>query len=866
MTNACPRCNLILSRESSRYCNHCGADLGNNPHSLNEDVLEINRSDTDQDDLITTAKRIMADSNDQKTPRGPEATLHILSRDGNVVERKLEQPETRIGKGPQNEIILTDPSVSTSHALVAYDNGGFVISDLGSRNGTFVNETKITEPRRLQHGDLIKMGHCSINFRVVSQPAAQATGTSPNQRTQILDPAAPPPPPAPPPAPKAAELNEDSLAKALVASGLVSQQVLDRVMGEAGKGRRLSRALIEDKVATETGMRDLMSRTFNIPLVEMKSAEVDPAAAVLLRYAFLRERIVCPLMSQGADQLTIAVGDPTDNATINEIEKRTGKKASLRLALPTEILSQLDSHFTPRLIGVLPTGEKIEAILNQTEIEIGKAPHNRLAISDPTVSSTHAVVLVRDGGYNIVDLGSSNGTFINGRRLTTEAHTLVHGDKIQLGQVVMTFRNPAETTENKTARLSLEALEEIRRRAGINSLAGGVVPTLPGSTPVPPASDSQPKPDKKEKKKDKEKDKEKDKKKKEDDRIKAALVNSTSRILSTVLGTALTVFVAYYVMRPTPPAPSTGGSGNPSETKLKSHISFAPTFSWASFGTGLFSRQTIEASGSAFAPGSNGVLIVDDGRTGEVLWMQLDDQGKQVGQLKPVPLGVNFKDPEAITYGNSYYYLVTSQSDPKDGAQNSIIRFDFNQETRAIRGQAEVISNLRTFLLSNVSEIALPGAPPGMQGGLNIEGLAWDPNNERLLLGLRSPLIGNQAVLIPLKLKDPRGPFKLENIKIDEPRVIYLPLEGHGLRDISYDTRLKNFLIVSGAPETSPKTDFGLWEWNGQNDSRPTKIMVLDAEKKPEGVSAVTINGRSYLFITGDSGSYLKLDYSDKDK
>lgn len=244
--------------------------------------------------------------------------------------------------------------------------------------------------------------------------------------------------------------------------------------------------------------------------------------------------------------------------------------------------------------------------------------------------------------------------------------------------------------------------------------------------------------------------------------------------------------------------------------------------------------------------------------------MQLDDQGKQVGQLKPVPLGVNFKDPEAITYGNSYYYLVTSQSDPKDGAQNSIIRFDFNQETRAIRGQAEVISDLRAFLLSNVSEIALPGAPPGMQGGLNIEGLAWDPNNERLLLGLRSPLIGNQAVLIPLKLKDPRGPFKLENIKIDEPRVIYLPLEGHGLRDISYDTRLKNFLIVSGAPETSPKTDFGLWEWSGQNDARPTKIMVLDAEKKPEGVSAVTINGRSYLFITGDSGSYLKLDYSDK--
>ena len=38
------------------------------------------------------------------------------------------------------------------------------------------------------------------------------------------------------------------------------------------------------------------------------------------------------------------------------------------------------------------------------ETEIGKAPHNRIVLSDPTVSGTHAIVLARDGGYNIVDL------------------------------------------------------------------------------------------------------------------------------------------------------------------------------------------------------------------------------------------------------------------------------------------------------------------------------------------------------------------------------------------------------------------------------------------------------------------------------
>jgi hypothetical protein len=37
--------------------------------------------------------------------------------------------------------------------------------------------------------------------------------------------------------------------------------------------------------------------------------------------------------------------------------------------------------------------------------------------------------------------------------------------------------------------------------------------------------------------------------------------------------------------------------------------------------------------------------------------------------------------------------------------------------------------------------------------------------------------------------------------------------------------------------------------------------MTLDEKMKPEGVTSVTINGRSYAFVVGDSGSYLKLDY-----
>ncbi|MCI0662020.1 MAG: DUF3616 domain-containing protein, partial [Acidobacteria bacterium] len=302
------------------------------------------------------------------------------------------------------------------------------------------------------------------------------------------------------------------------------------------------------------------------------------------------------------------------------------------------------------------------------------------------------------------------------------------------------------------------------------------------------------------------------------------------------------------------------GTGQTTGTSTSTGHNLVPSGSWKGFNTGLFGAA-LEASGVAYAPGSNGVLLVSDNREGEVLWMQLDEDGKQVGSIKPVPLGASFVDPEAITYGNSYFYLVTSQSEPKNGAKNALIRFDFNSETQSLRSPAEIVSDFRTFLLSNVPDIASLGAPSGVEGGLNIEGIAWDPNNERLLLGLRSPLIGNQAVLIPLKLRNPRGPFRLDNLRVDDPRVIVLSLNGHGVRDITYDTRLKNFLIISGAPENVQKTDFVLWEWNGQPDSKPLRLMTLDDKVKPEGLTSLTINNQSFIFVVSDAGSYLKINY-----
>lgn len=871
MINECPQCNFPIPREGSRFCNQCGTDLrailsaqlkAPVPAGVPAKAAELqeNIQTPNSANLLgvpgirppQSSPDVLANSNmtvpkeDPKVPK-PEATLHILMRDGSVVERDLNADETKIGKAPQNDIILPDASVSSSHAMISLADGNFTISDLGSRNGTFVNDARVNDSRKLAHGDLIRMGHCTITFRLKE---AETTQSIP--RTVLLD-NSPPPPPTPPPAPKTVPVTEDSLAQALVSAGLVAQPALDRLRSNAAQqpGRRLARALVEEKLVSEIGLRDLMGRTFNLPPIEMKTMEVDAITAGKLRVDFLRSRCVCPIIGQQPDRLMLAVADPTDKTTIEHVERLTGKKASLRLAMFSEIAAHIETHFTPRLIGVLPNGEKIEALLNQPEIEIGKAPHNKLIVNDPTVSSTHAIVLVRDGGYSIVDLGSSNGTFINGNRQGGEAYTLQHGDKIQLGNVMLTFRNPAETTENKTARLSLEALEEVRRRASLRSDPVHSFPrTDPSISAIPPSKVTTAAEDEDAEKA------EKKKKKKEKDKGGFFNANALSRIIAQVLGAVVTIagtiLVAKYALTPASNSGGTGSGSNSASAKI------ARSDSWDSL-----PGSRIEASGVAHVPGSDLVLIVDDGQPNVVLALKLDADGDPIGVPKPISLGVTIKNPEAITSDGTHFYVIGSLSDANWGGDNAIVRFAFDAQTLTLRGQAELINDFRGFLLSRIPELKGQGEVPSTQGGLNIEGLAWDKLHDRLIVGLRS-LNAALAVLVPLRLNNPKGEFTADNLTLETPRIIQLPLGGQGVRDITYDTHLKSFLIISGAPEGVEKGEFKLWEWDGESVSAKVREeMTLNPKFKPEGITAAVVNGRPFLFLVGDASSYLKLNYSD---
>jgi pSer/pThr/pTyr-binding forkhead associated (FHA) protein len=887
MTLECPKCKSSIARDGQKFCYRCGNDLSEYYAAINIEVkdpaspwgakrLSDDTAPAEPASPAPAAQSVtqafgsetLEISTEASLPAppasAPKGMLRVLLPTGDAYDRELAQAETQIGKGPRNDLVIADPAVSSAHAIIRAEGDHFTISDLGSRNGTFINGSRLAQTQTLQHGDVIGVGLSKLTFRLNDADETGATFTP--DRTLVIQRPAPPP------------LTEDALANALATAGLVTQADIARLRND-GRGRRLYAALVEDRMLSEESLRDFLSRTFQLPTIDLPSAQADSSVTVRLPAPLARQHQMIAIGKE-ADNTVLAVADPTDSAGLDDARRELGGNITIRLATPSAIFEQIDRLYGPRLIAVLPSGERMEYFVSQHELEVGKAPHNHIVINDPTVSNTHAMLLTRDGGYSIVDLGSRNGTFVNGQRLGTQSHTLRHGDAIQLGQTVLTFRNRAETVANTTATLSPDALEEIRRRAAQmdtsaeREMAAASMPTpqtyaqvanqtppafaaphpdmiAPLAEPAAKAADGDDEADKKKKKK----------KKGKDERLKAAYIGGISRILAQVFAVILSVGLALYItqrqMTGEKPKIETSKKGK-AKLKLKEA------------GGTAFQGGPFEASGAVAVPGTDGLLMVDDNRSGEVLWMQVNDAGQQVGEVKVIPLGVTVEDPEGITTDGSYFYIIGSQSKLEAGKVGGLVRFTFDAGSQTVT-RAEAISGLREFLVQNVPELKSVGDVKAQDGGLNIEGIAWDPDPEhrRLLLGLRSPQVNNNALLVPLKMRDPNGAFSIENMQLAAPGAIQLSLGGLGVRDIQYDSRLKAFLIISGAPEHHEKTSFTLWEWNGDADQsnpdgRPREETTLDMKMKPEGVTRMKVGGKEFIFIVGDASSYSKYDYSEE--
>jgi hypothetical protein len=70
-----------------------------------------------------------------------------------------------IGKGSKADIVIRDAYLSERHALLEYTEDGYLLSDLKSKRGTFLNGKPVEAERTLRDGDRIRVGNTELKFR-----------------------------------------------------------------------------------------------------------------------------------------------------------------------------------------------------------------------------------------------------------------------------------------------------------------------------------------------------------------------------------------------------------------------------------------------------------------------------------------------------------------------------------------------------------------------------------------------------------------------------------------------------------------------------------------------------------------------------
>jgi hypothetical protein len=146
------------------------------------------------------------------------AKLVVVGGDVKTEEIKLRLPST-IGRGRGTSIMLAHPLVSRQHCELFEANGQLMVRDLGSLNGTFVNNQRITEAP-LQPGELLTIG--TVTFRAVydSPKAGAGKGAAPAKKAEKKPAAAgskaSAPTPKPPTRPKEQEKVDFDFDKPLV--------------------------------------------------------------------------------------------------------------------------------------------------------------------------------------------------------------------------------------------------------------------------------------------------------------------------------------------------------------------------------------------------------------------------------------------------------------------------------------------------------------------------------------------------------------------------------------------------------------------------------------------------------------------------
>jgi hypothetical protein len=147
----CARCGH-QNPDDARFCSSCGASLTGDHDETTLTLAAVESADED-DELERYLDGLAPGVGLFVVRHGPDAGSSY----------RLDQPQTTIGRHPESDVFLDDVTVSRRHVMIERDDNGYVLHDVGSLNGTYVNRKRVDEARLL-YGDEVQIGRYRLSF------------------------------------------------------------------------------------------------------------------------------------------------------------------------------------------------------------------------------------------------------------------------------------------------------------------------------------------------------------------------------------------------------------------------------------------------------------------------------------------------------------------------------------------------------------------------------------------------------------------------------------------------------------------------------------------------------------------------------
>ncbi|MCS6800392.1 MAG: FHA domain-containing protein [Chloroflexota bacterium] len=368
--------------------------------------------------------------------------LVVVASDGREERKQLAARTTVIGRDPECHIHLHDITVSRRHAAIEAENGRFHLIDLGSANGTILNGRPLAPrtPVELREGDEVAIG----SYRLTLRRAGVAGQAAPSPAAVVA--AVPPSPPAAsppraggmPPSPPPPSAGREAPAVA-------------REMTSLGVGYQPPRLIV---------LAHGSSREYPIPPTGLTIGR-DPANAVTIDDPQVSRRHAEIRHVPGGYEIV----DLGSTYGIFQNGQRVGRKLlvdndALQISDGVRLVYRAGAALPPP-----PSPATIQIEFGSREvITIGRDPSNDIPLNHPQVSRFHARLTRRGAEVLLTDLGSTNGTFVNGQLIATVP--LRESDHFQIGPYEFTVSGGLVAAVSNEGNIRVDAVNISRTVRG----------------------------------------------------------------------------------------------------------------------------------------------------------------------------------------------------------------------------------------------------------------------------------------------------------------------------------------------------------------------------------------------------------------